>query len=49
MTLLRTTLMAGACALGLTSAVPTGLSAETLRWGGGRDVNSMDPCSFGSS
>jgi peptide/nickel transport system substrate-binding protein len=45
MTLLRTALLAGACALGL----GTGLSAETLRWGGGRDINSLDPYSFGSS
>ena len=49
MTLLRTTLMAGACAAGLATALPTDLGAETLRWGGGRDINSMDPYSFGSS
>ncbi len=42
---LRTTLLAGAAMVAMTSAV----SAETLRWGAARDINSLDPYSYGST
>ena len=46
MTAHSTRLMLGAAALCLTSGLA---SAETIRWGGSTDLNSLDPYSYGST
>jgi peptide/nickel transport system substrate-binding protein len=45
MTSLRTKLLTGIAAACMAGAV----SAETIRWGGSTDINSLDPYSFGST
>lgn len=45
MTSLRTKFLSGIAAACLASAV----SAETIRWGGSTDINSLDPYSYGST
>ena len=42
---LKTMLLAGVSAILLATAG----SAETLRWGASRDINSLDPYSYGST
>jgi peptide/nickel transport system substrate-binding protein len=43
--MLRTLVLAGLIAAGLTTAAP----AETLKWGASRDIYSLDPYSYGDS
>jgi peptide/nickel transport system substrate-binding protein len=45
MKITRMTLLAGVALAGLAGS----LSAETLRWGGSRDISSLDPYSYGST
>ncbi|MFA5633399.1 MAG: ABC transporter substrate-binding protein [Porticoccaceae bacterium] len=46
MSKLRTRLLTGIAAVGLSTVA---VSAETIRWGGSTDLNSLDPYSYGST